>query len=138
MQPEFKRTVVTAEAAAGRGPFPQAVKVGPLVFVSGQGPLSPVTNLPIEGGFAEQVQQTFKNVQAILGAAGLGLEHVVKVTIYLTDIDRVPDFNRLYEHLMPKPHPARTLVQVGLRGIDVEMDVIAAHPAIASFIPSGV
>jgi 2-iminobutanoate/2-iminopropanoate deaminase len=67
----------------------------------------------------------------------LGLEHVVKVTVYLTDIGRVPDFNQLYERLMPKPHPARTLVQVGLRGIDVEMDVIAVHPGIVSSMPSG-
>jgi 2-iminobutanoate/2-iminopropanoate deaminase len=136
MQPELKRTVATPEAAVGRGPFPQAVQVGPLLFMSGQGPLSPVTNRPIGGGFAEQVQQTFENVQAILQAAGLNLEHVVKVTVYLADIGRVPEFNLLYERLMPKPYPARTLVQAGLRGIEVEMDVIAAHPGIASFVQS--
>ena len=95
---------------------PQAVQVGPLLFMSGQGPLSPVTNQPIGAGFAEQVQQTFDNVEAILQAAGLNLEHVVKVTVYLADIGRVPEFNLLDERLMPKPYPARTLVQVGLRG----------------------
>jgi 2-iminobutanoate/2-iminopropanoate deaminase len=136
MLPELKRALATPDAPAGRGPFPQAVQVGPLVFLSGQGPLAPASNEPIAGGFAEQVRQTFGNVGAILRTAGLGLEHIVKVTVYLTDIGRVPEFNALYERLMPKPYPARTLVQVQLRGIDVEMDVIAVHPVIASFTPS--
>jgi 2-iminobutanoate/2-iminopropanoate deaminase len=136
MPPELKAHVATSQAPAGRGPFPQAVQVGPLVFLSGQGPLSPATNQPIEGGFADQVRQTFANVAAILVAAGLGLEHVVKVTVYLADIDRVPEFNALYEGLMPAPFPARTLVEVGLRGIEVELDVIAAHPSITAMAPS--
>lgn len=128
MQPDLKRTVSTPLAPAGRGPFPQAVAVGPLVFVSGQGPLSPETNQPICDGFETQVEQTFANAAAILRAAGLGLEHVVKITVYLSDVGNVPEFNRIYERLMPAPLPARTLVQVVLRGIDVEIDVIAAHP----------
>jgi 2-iminobutanoate/2-iminopropanoate deaminase len=135
MPPELKSRVATAQAPAGRGPFPQAIQVGSLVFVSGQGPLSPATNQPIEGGFADQVRQTFANVEAILRAAGLGLEHVVKVTVYLADIARVPEFNNLYEGLMPAPLPARTLVEVGLRGIEVEFDVIAAHPSITAWTP---
>lgn len=135
MQPDLKRRVSTPAAPTGRGPFPQAVQVGPLLFVSGQGPLSPDTNRPIQGGFAAQVSRTFANVEAILHAAGLGLEHVVKVTVYLSDIARVTDFNTLYEALMPAPLPARTLVEVGLRGIDVELDVIAAHPSITAMKP---
>lgn len=133
MPPELKQPVTSGEAPAGRGPFPQAVQAGPLVFVSGQGPISRETNRPIEGDFTAQVRETFANVERILRAAGLSLAHVVKVTVYLTDIARVPDFNLLYEELMPSPYPARTLVQVGLRGIDVEMDVIAAHPAITAW-----
>lgn len=127
MPSDPKRTVSTPLAPTGRGPFPQAVAVGPLVFVSGQGPLSPETNQPIHGSFEEQVRQTFANVEAIVRAAGLGLEHVAKVTVYLADMAKVPEFNRLYEQLMPAPLPARTLVQVGLRGIDVEVDVIAVR-----------
>ena len=133
MHLELKQSVMSSEAPAGRGPFPQAVQVGPLVFVSGQGPISRATNRPIDGDFSAQVRETFANLDNILAAAGLSLAHVVKVTVYLSDIARVPDFNRLYEVLMPKPYPARTLVQAGLRGINVEMDVIAAHPAIAAW-----
>lgn len=128
MRPELKQTVSTSLAPAGRGPFPQAVVVGPFVFVSGQGPLSPDTNQPIQAGFAAQVEQTFANAGAILHAAGLGLEHVAKITVYLSDLANIPEFNRIYERLVPAPLPARTLVQAGLRGIDVEIDVIAVDP----------
>ncbi len=128
MQPELKRTIRTPLAPIGRGPFPQAVGVGELVFLSGQGPLSAATNHPIAEGFEQQVRQTFANVQAILQADGLGLDHIVKITVYLSDVDKVPTFNQIYESLMPAPLPARTLVQAGLRGIDVEVDVIAIHP----------
>lgn len=131
MPAEARQAVSTPRAPAGRGPFPQAVTFGPLVFVSGQGPLSPATNEPICGSFAEQVVQTFENLRAILGAAGVGLEHLVKVTVYLSDLARVPEFNELYQRLMPAPYPARTLVAVGLRGIDVEIDAIAARPVAA-------
>lgn len=133
MHPELKQSVMSSLAPAGRGPYPQAVQVGPLLFLSGQGPISRETNRPIEGSFTAQVRETFANLENILRAAGLSLAHVVKVTVYLTDIARVPEFNQLYEELMPKPYPARTLVQVGLRGIDVEMDMIAAHPAITAW-----
>lgn len=133
MQFDFKQAMKSTEAAAGRGPYPQAIHVGPLVLLSGQGPLSRETNQPIDEDFTAQVRLTFSNVEKILLAAGLSLAHVVKVTVYLTDIQRVAEFNRLYEQLMPKPHPARTLVQVGLRGIEVELDVIAAHPGIAGW-----
>jgi 2-iminobutanoate/2-iminopropanoate deaminase len=128
MSAELKRTVRTPLAPSGRGPFPQAVSVGPFIFVSGQGPLAPETNAPIEGSFEDQVRRTFANVEAILAAAGAGLSHVAKVTVYLADIENVPVFNRLYEQFMPQPLPARTLVQAGLRGIGVEIDVIAIDP----------
>jgi 2-iminobutanoate/2-iminopropanoate deaminase len=129
MPHELKRTIRTPLAPSGRGPFPQAVAIGPFVFVSGQGPLAPETNEPIAGTFDEQVLRTFSNIEAILGAAGLDLSHVAKVTVYLADLANVPAFNRHYERLMPAPLPARTLVAAGLRGIDVEIDVIAVDPA---------
>jgi 2-iminobutanoate/2-iminopropanoate deaminase len=136
MTARFKQPVVAPAAPAGRGPYPQALVVGPLLFVSGQGPLSPSTNAPIQGNFEAQVRQTFSNVEAILTAAGFKLEHVAKVTVYLTDIQRVAEFNALYERWMPAPLPARTLVQVALRGIDVELDVTAVSPLLANLFPT--
>jgi 2-iminobutanoate/2-iminopropanoate deaminase len=128
MMTEIKQTIAAPDAPSGRGPFPQAVRTGSLIFLSGQGPLDPATNEPISGSFAEQVQQTFLNVRAILAAAGLGLEHIVKLTVYLSDLAQIPEFNELYEAHMPQPWPARTLVQAGLRQIDIEIDVIAVDP----------
>lgn len=124
----LKQTITAPGAPGGRGPFPQAVRAGSLVFLSGQGPLDPATNEPISGSFAEQVRQTFRNIRAILAAAGLGLEHIVKLTVYLSDLARIAEFNELYTAQMPAPLPARTLVQAGLRQIDVEIDVIAVDP----------
>ena len=125
---KLKQTISASGAPSGRGPYPQAVRVGSFIFLSGQGPLDPATDEPISGSFAQQVRQTFHNVEAILAAAGLGLEHIVKITVYLSDLARIPEFNELYKAHMPQPWPARTLVQAGLRQIDVEMDVIAVDP----------
>lgn len=123
-----KQIVASKNAPKGRGPFPQAVRCGPMVFVSGQGPLSRETNAPITGSLADQAILTLDNVAAVLQAAGLGLENVVKATVYLSDLNRVEEFNEVYRKRMPEPWPARTLVAAGLRGIDVEIDVIAIDP----------
>ncbi|HEY1945164.1 MAG TPA: Rid family hydrolase [Roseiarcus sp.] len=134
---ELRSVIVTEKAPKGRGPFPQALRVGEFVFVSGQGPLDPTTSVPISGTFSQQVDQTFDNLEAILAAAGIGLADLAKVTVYLSDLGRVPEFNALYEARIPAPFPARTLVQAGLRGIDVELDVIAvrSRPAAAERAP---
>lgn len=97
----MQQTIHTTLAPAGRGPFPQALAAGSLVFVSGQGPLSPQTNQPNAEAFDDQVRQTFANVAAILRADGFGLGHIVKVTADLTDLANVPAFNQAYEQLMP-------------------------------------
>jgi 2-iminobutanoate/2-iminopropanoate deaminase len=123
-----KTSIQTKDAPKGRGPFPQAIRCGSMVFVSGQGPLSPETSTPVGGTLTEQATLTLQNIRAVLAAAGLGLEHVVKATIYLQDLGRVEEFNEVYREIMPEPWPARTLVSAGLRGIDVEIDVIAIDP----------
>jgi len=129
---ELRSVVITEKAPKGRGPFPQALRVGQFVFVSGQGPLDPATNVPITATFSKQVHRTFDNLEAILAAAGIGLSDLAKVTVYLNDLEHVAEFNAIYESRVPAPFPARTLVQAGLRGIDVELDVIAIHPGSAA------
>jgi 2-iminobutanoate/2-iminopropanoate deaminase len=128
MNENFRSAILSREAPKGRGPFPQALRVGQLVFVSGQGPLDPATNAPIVGTFLEQVNRTFDNIEAILAAAELSLSDIAKVTVYLSDLKNIVEFNSIYEKRVPSPFPARTLVQAGLRGIDVELDVIAIDP----------
>lgn len=129
---DVRRTIQTSKAPKGRGPFPQALRVGQLVFVSGQGPLDPATNVPIAGTFAEQVHRTFDNLEAILAAANLGFSDLAKVMVYLSDIENVTEFNTIYEKRVPSPFPARTLVQAGLREIDVEIDIIAMNSRTAA------
>jgi len=122
---DFRSVIFTDKAPRGRGPFPQALRVGSMVFVSGQGPLDPAANAPIAATFSEQVDCTLDNLKAILAAADLGFSDIAKITVYLSDLRHVPEFNAIYESRIPAPFPARTLVQAGLRGIDVELDVIA-------------
>lgn len=129
---DARQPILTSKAPRGRGPFPQALRAGQFVFVSGQGPLDPATNAPILGTFSEQVHRTLDNVEAVLAAADLNLSNLVKVTVYLSDLENIPAFNVIYEARVPSPFPARTLVQAGLRGIDVEIDVIAIDPRSAA------
>ncbi len=123
---EYLREIINTEnAPKGRGPFPQALKVGPFVFLSGWGPLDKETNAPIKGSFEEQVRKTLDNISAVAEASGLNISKAVKITVYLTDLANIPCFNEVYKEYFPdeSQRPARTLVQAGLRGIDVEIDV---------------
>ncbi len=117
-----KETVHSPEAPKGRGPFPQAVKLGNLLMVSGQGPLDPVRNEPDTGSFEHEVELTLRNIRSIVRAAGADFKDALKLTVYLADLGNVPKFNEIYAKHFPEPRPARTLVEVGLRGIQVEID----------------
>lgn len=120
-----KKMVVHSDVAPkGRGPFPQALRYGGLLFVSGQGPLDPVRNEPIRGSFEEEVEQTLANLRAVVQGAGCDLSDALKLTIYLADLANIPRFNEIYARHFPEPRPARTLVQAGLRGIQVEVDAV--------------
>jgi len=114
--------VFSKKAPRGRGPFPQAVKAGPFLFVSGMGPLDPDTNAPIQGDFEAQVRRTLDNIREIVLEAGMELSDAVRITIYLTELGNIPRFNAIYEEYFPGDRPARALVQAGLRGIDVELE----------------
>ncbi len=130
-------TVHSSKAPVGRGPFPQAVRYGGLLFVSGQGPLDPQRNEPDVGSFEHEVRVTLDNLAAVVEAAGCGLADALKLTIYLANVANVPSFNELYREYFPDRRPARTLVEVGLRGIQVEVDGIFACPPAATLNGSG-
>jgi 2-iminobutanoate/2-iminopropanoate deaminase len=117
-----RQYIYTENAPKGRGPFPQAVKVGPFLFVSGMGPLDKDTNAPIQGTFEQQVRLTLENIKNIVNAAGMKMEDAVRITIYLTDLSKIPEFNEIYKEYFPGDRPARALVQAGLRNIDVELE----------------
>lgn len=117
-----KKTVFAPDAPKGRGPFPQAVQYNNQLFVSGQGPLDPITNTPVTGTFESEVHLTIQNIKKIAAAANCELTDALKLTVYLTDLSNIPKFNEIYIQYFSEPYPARTLVQAGLRGIQVEID----------------
>lgn len=120
-----KELVIAQGAPRGAGPYSQGLKVGDLLFVSGQGPLDPATGKQIEGSIQDQVRQTLRNVKAILEAAGSDLTLVVKVNAYLSDMRHFQSFNEVYREFFHEPYPCRTTVGAQLPGFDVEIDCIA-------------
>ncbi len=121
----MRKTVMADKGPAPAGPYSHAVVANGFVFISGQGPVNPETGA-MPDAFADQVRQTFKNVQTILEAAGSSLDDVVKVNAYLTDLTRFAEFNDVYKEFFQDDPPARTTVATALLGILVEVDCIAA------------
>lgn len=121
----MRKTVMADKGPAPAGPYSHAVVANGFVFISGQGPVNPKTGA-MPDAFADQVRQTFKNVQTILEAAGSSLDDVVKVNAYLTDLTRFAEFNDVYKEFFQNDPPARTTVATALLGILVEVDCIAA------------
>ena len=123
----MKEVVYTDKAPRPVGPYSQAVIAGNLVFVSGQIPIDPATGKLVEGDFEAQVRRVMENVRAILEAAGLTLDDIVKVTAYLKDPAKFQDFNRVYSEYFKGSFPARTtvFVQELPAGAQIEIDVIA-------------
>lgn len=119
---------MTSGAPTPTGPYSQAIRAGGLVFVAGQRPQDPVTG-QIADGVAAQARQVLQNVRSVLEEAGCTLDDVVKVTVHLADLRDFDTFNGVYREFFAEPYPARTTVGSSLRGILVEIDVIATTPA---------
>jgi 2-iminobutanoate/2-iminopropanoate deaminase len=102
-----------------------------LLFVSGQIPLDPATKSLVEGAIEVQTRQVIANLSAVLDAAGSSLAHVLRTTVYVTDLSLFPRLNSVYsEHFLGDPQPARATVQVAALplGAEVEIDAIATIP----------
>ncbi len=121
----MRRTVMAEQGPAPAGPYSHAVVANGFVFISGQGPVDPETG-SMPDAFADQVRQTFRNVQTILEAAGTSLDNVVKVNAYVTDLTRFSEFNEVYREFFQQNPPARTTVGTSLLGFLVEVDCVAA------------
>ena len=119
-----RETITASGAPEPAGPYSHAVVANGFVYVSGQGPVNPETG-SIPDGFEEQGRQTFENLGTILEAAGSGLDGVVKVNAYLTDLTRFGRFNEVYRVFFAQDPPARTTVGADLLGILVEVDCVA-------------
>jgi 2-iminobutanoate/2-iminopropanoate deaminase len=124
-----RRTISTDEAPAAVGPYSQAVGVGDFIFASGQIGLDPATGQVVGDDAVTQMRQALKNMAAVLRAAGSDLSHVVKTTLYLTNMDDFPNVNRAYAEFFPSDPPARATVEVSRLplGALVEIEVIACR-----------
>lgn len=109
-------------------PFSHALRAGDFVYVSGQVGVEPKTREVVGDTIEEQTAQTVRNIETILKAAGLTLDHVIKVNSYLSDINDVPAYNKAYETLFNTPYPTRTTVQSGIGKYLIEIDVVAYAP----------
>jgi 2-iminobutanoate/2-iminopropanoate deaminase len=120
--------VQTSEAPLPAGHYSQAVVHGGLVFVAGQLPIVPGQKDHAVGSIAEQTEQTLRNVEAILRAAGSGLDRILQMTIYVSDVSLWSDVNATYARIMGESRPARAVVPVKdlHYGYQIEMQCIAA------------
>jgi len=124
------KPIQTEKAPAAIGPYSQAIDSGAgLVFVSGQLPIDPATGAFPEGGVQAQTRQSLTNAKAILEAAGLGLQNVVKTTVFLADMGDFAAMNEIYAQFFTAPFPARSAVAVKTlpKGALVEIECIAAR-----------
>ena len=120
--------ILTERAPAPVGPYSQAIRIDGFVFCSGQVGLDPKTGKLVEGGVAEQTRQVLDNLAAVLAGAELGLDAIVKTTIFLVDIGDFAAVNAIYGERMGTPPPARSTVAVAALplGARVEIEAVAA------------
>ena len=125
-----KTAIATTSAPAAIGPYSQAVRIGDMLFTSGQIGADPTTGEFVPGGIAEQTTQVLENLKAILAQAGVDFTHVVKTTVFLKDMKDFAAMNEIYARYLAAPGmvpPARSTVQAAAlpRGAMVEIEVIA-------------
>ena len=115
---------------AAIGPYSHGVWAGDLLYLSGQTPIDPATGQLVEGGVAEQTEQVFRNLEAVVADAGLSMDDVVKCNVFLTSMGDFPEMNAVYGAHLSEPYPARsTVAVVGLPlGARVEIELVAKRP----------
>lgn len=121
------KTLHSDKAPKALGPYSQAIVAGGFVFASGQVPIDPSTGNFVEGGIKEQTRQVLVNATHVLAEAGIDLSHVVKTTVFLSDMDNFAPMNEVYAEFFKEPYPARSAVAVRTlpKGALVEIEVIA-------------
>src|SRR5947208_14502199 len=123
----MKKIISTSDAPAAIGPYSQGVRVGSIIFYSGQIPLDPKTGQVVSGGIDVQTRRVMENVGGLLKAEGLGYDNIVKTTIFLADINDFQKVNEVYGSYFKQAPPARSTIQAGAlpKGARLEIEVIA-------------
>ena len=133
MKSNMKTAIATPDAPPALGPYSQGVKVGDAIYVSGQLPIDPKSGQIVSGGIGAQTEQVLLNIREILEQAEAALKDVVKITIFLKDLENFAEVNRVYEMFFPNSEfnpivpPARSTVEVSRlpRDAEIEMDALA-------------
>jgi 2-iminobutanoate/2-iminopropanoate deaminase len=123
----MKEIIATDRAPQAIGPYSQAVRAGNMIFASGQIPTDPATKEFVAGGIAEQTEQVLKNLTAVFEAAGVGLNQIVKTTVFLADMNDFTAMNEVYAKYFAENPPARATVEAARlpRDAKVEIEAIA-------------
>jgi 2-iminobutanoate/2-iminopropanoate deaminase len=118
------------DAPTPRGPYSPAVRAGDFIFVSGQGPVDPLTDKLAQGDIAEQTRVTLRNIRTILDACGATLDDVVKCSVFLKDAGDFKQMNEVYAEFFPAGRPARTTIEAKFHNAEmlVEIDCVAYQP----------
>ncbi|MBP5137282.1 MAG: RidA family protein [Paludibacteraceae bacterium] len=121
------KEISTKKAPAAIGPYSQAIRVGNLIYTSGQIPIDPAKGELIDGDIKAQTRQSLNNIKAILEEAGTSLNSVIKTTVFLADMNDFADMNSVYAEFFTEPYPARSAVAVKTlpKGAQIEIEVIA-------------
>ena len=122
-----KKQIQTTQAPSAIGPYSQAIRIGEFLYTSGQIALNPKNMEMMNDAIEEETEWVLKNLEAILKADGMSLAHVIKTTVYLTDLGEFARVNQVYEKFFGETKPARACVQVAAlpKGAKVEIDAIA-------------
>ena len=122
-----KKVIQTEKAPKAIGPYSQAIQAGNFLFLSGQIPIDPKTGELVKGDIRKQTQQVLENIKGILESQSLGMENVVKSTVFLKDIGNFNQVNEVYATYFPSSPPARSTVEVAKlpRDADIEIEALA-------------
>lgn len=120
----------TEKAPKAIGPYSQAIQAENLLFLSGQIPIDPATGEVVKGDIRKQTRQVLENIKGLLESQGLGMEDVIKVTVFLKDIENFNQLNEVYATYFRSFPPARSTVEVAKlpKNVDVEIEAIALIP----------
>lgn len=127
MMQNTKQNIRTNNAPTPSGLYSQAIKSGNTIYLAGQIPLDPVTMQMMDADFRTQVTQVFKNLQAVCEASGTKIDNIVKLTVYLMDLNDFAVMNEVMTEFFTEPYPARTTIQVAAlpKNSKIEVDAIA-------------
>ena len=122
-EPDKREVITTPDAPSAIGPYSQAIKVGNVVYCSGQLAINPKTGDMVIGDVKEEARQALKNLGAILQAAGMTFDDVVKATVFLSDIDDYKLVNEVYAEFFATAKPAREAVQVAALPLNAKVEI---------------